>query len=190
MTKTKQLVVEIEFVASLSEQWEGAEEQDRSDERPETSDTSRDYDELVARYAELASRAQTISEEIAVERYSESHLEESRRNLDWSVASDRHDHFKVSMPPAAALTFLDAARLDLVEVVEAGGATIKGSSSLSGELITKVALSVQWKGHAKENQTVRWSRNRSRRDRTAGRPLGPFGACCWRTILPGLWQAF
>jgi hypothetical protein len=112
MAKTRQLVIEIEFVASLSEQWEGAEEQRGSDERPETSGASRNHEELVARYAELASCAQTISEEIAVERYSESHLEESRRNLDWSVASDRHDHFKLSMPPAAALTFLDAARPD------------------------------------------------------------------------------
>jgi hypothetical protein len=126
MAKTKRLVVEIEFVASLSEQWEGAEEQGGSDERPETSSASRDHDKLVARHAELASRAQTISEEIVVERYSESHLEESRHNLDWSVASDRRDHFKLSMPPAAALTFLDAARPDLIEVGEAGGATIKG----------------------------------------------------------------
>lgn len=126
MAKTKQLVIEIEFVASLSEQWEGAEEQGGSDERPETSAASRDHDKLVARYEELASRAQTISEEIAVERYSERHLEESRRNLDWSVASDRHDHFKLSLPLADALTFLDAARPDLVEVIEAGGATIKG----------------------------------------------------------------
>ncbi len=67
---------------------------------------------------------------------------------------------------------------------------LPGSSSLSGELIVKVAPSVQRKGHAKENQTVCWSRNRSRRDHFTGRPLGPFGACRWRAVVPGLWRCF
>lgn len=82
MAKAKQPVIEIEFVASISEQSAGAEEQRDSDERPETSGASREHEELVARYAELASRAQSISEEIVIERYSESYLQETRRNLD------------------------------------------------------------------------------------------------------------
>jgi hypothetical protein len=125
MAKAKQPIIEIEFVASLSEQSAGTEEKGGSDERPEGGEASREHDELVARYTQLASRAQSISEEIAIERYSESHLEETRRNLDWSVGSDRHDHFRLLMPAKAALVFLDAARPDLVEVVEAGGAIIK-----------------------------------------------------------------
>lgn len=124
MTKAKHPVIQLEFVASLSEQSAGAEE-GGSGERPETTTASRDHDELVARYAELAPRAQSISEEIAIERYSEGHLEETRRKLDWSVTREQHDHFRLLMPPKAALAFLDAARPDLVEVVEARGATIK-----------------------------------------------------------------
>lgn len=124
MAKAKQTVIEIEFVASISEQSAGAEEQRGSDERPETRGASREHEELVARYAELASRAQSISEEIAIERYSESHLQETRRNLDWSLGRERHDHFRLLMSPKAALAFLDTARPDLIEVVEAGGATI------------------------------------------------------------------
>jgi hypothetical protein len=125
MAKGKQPVIEIEFVASFSEQSERTEGNGGPDvEAAETSEASRNHDELVTRYAELASRAQTLSEEIAIQRYSESHLDESRRNLDWSIATDRHDHFKLLMPPTAALAFLDAVRPDLVEIVEAGGSTI------------------------------------------------------------------
>ena len=143
MAKAKQPVIEIEFVASFSEQSAGAEEQRESDERPETSDASREHEELVARYAELAARAQSISEEIAIERYSESHQEETRRDLDWSVGSDRHDHFRLLMPLKAALAFLDAARPDLVEVVEAGGATItRGRTTIDLETPEDIDLAV------------------------------------------------
>lgn len=131
MAKAKHPVIQIEFVASLSEQSAGAEEGGLG-ERPANTNASRDHDDLVARYAELASRAQSISEEIAIERYSESHLEVSRRNLDWSVASERHDHFRLLIPPEAALVFLDAARPDLVGVVGAAGATITGGRTAIG----------------------------------------------------------
>jgi hypothetical protein len=125
MAKAKQPVIAIEFVASLSEQSEGS-EADRSADAVAAapSEDSRNHDDLVARCTDLASRAQSISEEIAIERYSENHMEETRRNLDWSVATDRHDHFKLLMPPKVALTFLDAARPDLAEVVEASGASL------------------------------------------------------------------
>ncbi len=126
MAKVKQPVIEIEFVASFSEQAEGA-DSDGGEVAgaAEPSEACRNHKELVARYTELASRAQTLSEAITVEKYSQSRMDESRTNLDWRVATDRHDHFRLLMPPAAALVFLDAARPDFVEVVEAGGSIIR-----------------------------------------------------------------
>jgi hypothetical protein len=67
-----------------------------------------------------------ISDDITVERYSESYLDEIRHNLDWSVITDRHDHLRLLMPPAVALVFLDAARPDLVEALDAGSAAVTG----------------------------------------------------------------
>ncbi|WP_018409294.1 hypothetical protein [Methylocystis rosea] len=127
MAKVKQPVIEMDFVSTFSELSEGTEKEGGTDAATaEASEAARKHDEYVGRYTELASRAQSLSDEIAVERYSESRFDESRRNLDWSVATDRRDHFKLVMPPAAALMFLDAARPDLVEVVETGGVTVKG----------------------------------------------------------------
>lgn len=127
MAKAKQPVVEMDFVSTFSELSEGTEREGGTDAATaEASEAARKHDEDVGRYTELASRAQSLSDEIAVERYSESRFDESRRNLVWSVATDRRDHFKLVMPPAAALMFLDAARPDLVEVVETGGVTVKG----------------------------------------------------------------
>jgi hypothetical protein len=124
MEKTKQLVIEIEFVASFSEQTECDEVQNNADAA--TTEAARHHEDQVARYIELTSRAQSISDDITVERYSESHVDEIRHNLDWSVITDRHDHLKLIMPPAVALTFLDAARPDLVEAIDAGSAAVTG----------------------------------------------------------------
>jgi hypothetical protein len=127
MAKAKQPVIEMDFISSFSEHSQGSEREGGADAATaETSEAARKHDEYVARCTELACRAQSLSDEIAVERYSESRLDESRRNLDWSVATDRRDHFKFVMPPATALMFLDAARPDLVGVVETGGITVKG----------------------------------------------------------------
>ena len=127
MAKTKQTVIEIEFVASFSEQPESSDVQDNTDaETAEASEAARHHEDQVARYIELASRAQSLSDDITVERYSESYLDEIRHNLDWSVITDRHDHLRLLMPPAVALLFLDAARPDLVEAVDAGSAAVTG----------------------------------------------------------------
>ena len=126
IAKGKQPVIEIDFVARFSEQSENEAEVGADAGAPEASEAARNHDEQVARYAELATRAQSLSDDITVERYSESYLDEIRHNLDWSVITDRHDHLRLLMPPAVALMFLDAARPDLVEAVDAGSAAVTG----------------------------------------------------------------
>jgi hypothetical protein len=127
MSKIKQKVIVFEFVASYSEHSESDDKQGAADAKTaEISEAARHHEDQVAQYSALASRAQSLSDDITVERYSESYVDEIRHNLDWSVITDRHDHLRLLMLPAVALTFLDAARPDLVEAIDAGSAAVTG----------------------------------------------------------------
>jgi hypothetical protein len=78
MAKTKQTVIEIEFVASFSEQSESSDVQDNTDaETAGAREAARHHEDQVARYIELASRAQ-----IAIRRHNRRALQRKLSGRD------------------------------------------------------------------------------------------------------------
>jgi hypothetical protein len=125
MAKGKRAVVEIEFGSGYSEQSHGTEGRGAEEVRTAGSNEYlRQHEERLALCTDLAVHAQALSEEVILEHSSKRRFDESRRNLDWSIATARHDFFKIVTSPVVALAIIHDAAKYLAPVVEACGVTI------------------------------------------------------------------
>jgi hypothetical protein len=149
MAKDNNQTVEVELFSGYSEQSAGQEGRDDPARRIEQNSAERSAHEArLSAFADFVAHARSLSDEIAVERYSESRVNESRHQFDWSIITDHGEIIRLFIPSAAvAIALVNGASKYFIEVVKAGGATVKvGKKSIqvgNVDNIDKAAAVVQ-----------------------------------------------
>jgi hypothetical protein len=126
MAKEKKPTVEVELFSGYSEQSAGVEGRDDTDRRvQENSAERRAHEARLAAFADFIAHTRSVSDEIGVERYSESRINESRHQFDWSVITDHGELIRLLIPSSVAVALITGTSKYFTEVVKAGGATVK-----------------------------------------------------------------
>ena len=132
MAKEKRSIVEIDFGSSYSDHAQGNEGRGDNGERAAQDENGRGHEAQINACTAFVANAQSLSDEVMVEQFSEHRVAESRQGLDWSVLKSHHYHFTVSVPPAVAVQLINPTSESFIALVETTGAIIKvGKKSIN-----------------------------------------------------------
>ncbi len=144
MAKEKRSVVEIDFGCSYSEHVQGSEDRSgKGDRATQDNENGHGYEAQIAACVAFVEKAQSLSDEIMVEQFSEHRAAESRQGPDWSVLKSHHQYFTVSAPLAVAAQLITPSSESFVALVETTGASIKvGKKSIDVATVEDIDTAV------------------------------------------------
>jgi hypothetical protein len=110
MAKEKKQTVEVELFSGYSEQSAGLEGRDGPAERIGQNSVERHAHEArLSAFADFVTDARALSNDVVVDRFSESRINETQHRFDWSVITDHGEIIRLIIPSTVAVSIISAA---------------------------------------------------------------------------------